>query len=71
MKANVAVIKTSPGTVLNDYSRLMDMAGYRDFISPESETLIKLNLSWTKYFPRRVGKKTHRRRLRKGKTLPR
>jgi uncharacterized protein (DUF362 family) len=29
----------------------MDMAGYRDFISPESETLIKLNLSWTKYFP--------------------
>jgi hypothetical protein len=64
MKARVAVLKTSPGTVLNDYSRLMDMAGYRDFISPESETLIKLNLSWTKYFP-------PQRRLRKGKTLPR
>jgi uncharacterized protein (DUF362 family) len=51
VKTRVAVLKTSPETVLQDYARLMDLAGYRDFISPESETLIKLNLSWTKYFP--------------------
>ena len=51
MKAQVAVLKTSPGTVLEDYSKLMDMARYRDFISPGTDTLIKLNLSWTKYFP--------------------
>ena len=29
----------------------MDLAGYRDVISTDRETLIKLNLSWTKYFP--------------------
>ena len=28
-KGKVAVLKTSPETVLDDYGRLMDMAGYR------------------------------------------
>jgi hypothetical protein len=51
MKAQVAVIKTTPGTVIRDYARLMDMAGYRDFVSTDRDTLIKLNLSWSKYFP--------------------
>ncbi len=51
MTARVSVIKTSPKTVLADYGKAMDMAGYRDFISTENDTLIKLNLSWTKYFP--------------------
>ena len=51
MQAKVAVIKTGPGTVLNDYAKLMEMAGYRDYISTDKDTLIKLNLSWTKYFP--------------------
>jgi uncharacterized protein (DUF362 family) len=51
MKAQVAVIKTTPETVIRDYARLMDMAGYRDFVSTDRDTLLKLNLSWTKYFP--------------------
>ena len=29
----------------------MDLAGYRDTLSRDRDTLIKLNLSWTKYFP--------------------
>ena len=50
-KPKVAVLKTTPSTVLEDYRQLMRMADYKEFISPEQESLIKINLSWTKYFP--------------------
>jgi uncharacterized protein (DUF362 family) len=49
--ARVAVVRTRPETVLADYARVMDLAGYRDTLSRDRDTLIKLNLSWTKYFP--------------------
>lgn len=51
MQASVAVLKTSPQTVLDDYRRLMHMANYEGFIDRTQDTLLKLNLSWTKYFP--------------------
>jgi len=49
--ARVAVVRTRPETVLADYARVMDLAGYQHTIAHERDTLIKLNLSWTKYFP--------------------
>jgi uncharacterized protein (DUF362 family) len=49
--ARVAVIRTTPSTVIDDYGRLMDLAGYREVLSKDRDTLLKLNLSWTKYFP--------------------
>jgi uncharacterized protein (DUF362 family) len=49
--ARVAVVRTRPDTVLEDYARVMDLAGYRETLSRDRDTLIKLNLSWTKYFP--------------------
>jgi uncharacterized protein (DUF362 family) len=49
--ARVAVVRTRPETVLQDYARVMDLAGYRGVIATDRDTLIKLNLSWTKYFP--------------------
>src|SRR5215475_1851995 len=49
--ARVAVVRTRPETVIADYARVMDLAGYRHTIARERDTLIKLNLSWTKYFP--------------------
>lgn len=49
--ARVAVVRTRPDTVIQDYARVMDLAGYRDTISRDRDTLLKLNLSWTKYFP--------------------
>ncbi len=49
--ARVAVVRTRPDTVLEDYARVMELAGYRNTLSPDRDTLIKLNLSWTKYFP--------------------
>ncbi|OFW06731.1 MAG: iron-sulfur cluster-binding protein [Acidobacteria bacterium RIFCSPLOWO2_02_FULL_68_18] len=49
--ARVAVIRTRPETVIEDYARVMDLAGYRDVLARDRDTLLKLNLSWTKYFP--------------------
>ena len=49
--ARVAVVRTHPSRVLDDYARVMDLAGYRDVLSSGLDTLVKLNLSWTKYFP--------------------
>lgn len=50
-RAVVAVLSTTPESVLDDYERLMDLAGVSSSLNPGVETLIKLNLSWTKYFP--------------------
>jgi uncharacterized protein (DUF362 family) len=47
----VAVVRTSPKTVLEDYARVLHLARYRNFVDASKEMLIKLNLSWTKYFP--------------------
>lgn len=51
MSSKVAVLKTSPPTVIEDYQKLMELADYEKFLPQEKETIIKLNLSWTKYFP--------------------
>jgi uncharacterized protein (DUF362 family) len=50
-KSKVAVLKTSPDKVLDAYREIMHLAEYHKFISRDIDTLIKLNLSWTKYFP--------------------
>jgi len=50
-KSRVAVLKTAPETVVQDYQKLLHLAEYQNFIPQDQETLIKLNLSWTKYFP--------------------
>jgi len=47
----VAVLRTSPQTVVDDYGKLMRLAAYQRFLPKENDTIIKLNLSWTKYFP--------------------
>lgn len=51
LKSRVVVLKTSPEGVLNDYTKLMHLAGYEEVISRDRDTILKLNLSWTKYFP--------------------
>jgi uncharacterized protein (DUF362 family) len=50
-KTKVAVLKTSPETVHSDYRQLMKRAEHERFLPKDRDTLIKLNLSWTKYFP--------------------
>ena len=47
----VAVVRTSPQIVLEDYRRAMHLADYQDALNTGSDLLIKLNLSWTRFFP--------------------
>lgn len=51
MDKKIYVVKTSPKTVLKDYKKLMHMAKYQDYYKKENKTIIKLNLSWSKFFP--------------------
>jgi uncharacterized protein (DUF362 family) len=48
-RATVAVLKTKPATVLEDYARLAEMAGLRAALAPGSTTILKDNISW--HFP--------------------
>lgn len=47
----VYVNKVSPKSILTDYSDLMDRMNYAKYFSPEEKVLVKLNLSWSKFFP--------------------
>lgn len=51
MAARVAVVKTSPETVLGDYARLLELAELCVHLPPLRPTLAKLNLTWNRYFP--------------------
>jgi len=50
-KSQIFVVKTSPKTVLEDYSKLMHLAQYDKFFDKNSKNILKLNLSWSKFFP--------------------
>ena len=51
MKPRVAIVRTRPETVLEDYQRVMHLADYSSFLSRDIDMVLKLNLSWTKFFP--------------------
>jgi uncharacterized protein (DUF362 family) len=51
VRSLVAVVKTKPESVLEDYGTVMRLAGYSQTLPPSGDTLLKLNLSWTQYFP--------------------
>jgi uncharacterized protein (DUF362 family) len=50
-RSKVAILKTDSAQVVADYRRLLELINYKSIINPEKDTVIKLNLSWTKYFP--------------------
>ena len=50
-RAKVAVIKTKPETVIEDYGRVMRMAGYQDVIRKDADTALKINISWHVFYP--------------------
>ncbi len=50
-RSRVAVLRTDSERVVEDYRRLLELIEYQKIIDPQQDTLIKLNLSWTKYFP--------------------
>ncbi len=50
-KCQIFIIKTSPKTVLEDYSKLMHLSKYQEHFPKVLKTIIKLNLSWSKFYP--------------------
>ncbi len=50
-KSVVAVIKTRPDAVLDDYVRLAELAGMKDALDASSTTILKDNISWHLPFP--------------------
>ena len=50
-RAVVGVVSTTPESVLDDYPKVLELADFAGSMDPGTETLLKLNLSWTKYFP--------------------
>ena len=50
-KSKVAILRTSPRTVLEDYHRLMNLAGYQEVIAKDADTALKVNISWHFFFP--------------------
>jgi uncharacterized protein (DUF362 family) len=50
-RGKVAVLKTTPDTVLEDYRQLMHLAGYQKALSRDVETILKINVSWQTWYP--------------------
>ncbi len=50
-KPVVAVLRTKPETVLEDYARLLDLAGYQDHLDRSAEVALKINISWHHWYP--------------------
>jgi uncharacterized protein (DUF362 family) len=50
-KSKVAVLRTSPATVLRDYHDLLNLAGYQDVLRKDVDTALKINISWHFFFP--------------------
>ena len=49
--AKVAIVRTRPQTVLADYHRVMNLAGYRETVDPSVDTGLKVNISWHFFYP--------------------
>ncbi|MEK7274540.1 MAG: DUF362 domain-containing protein [Candidatus Desantisbacteria bacterium] len=50
-KSKVAILQTSPATVLQDYHRLMNLASYQDILPKDVDTALKINISWHFFYP--------------------
>src|SRR6266704_2099398 len=50
-KATVAALRTQPDRVLDDYARLIILAGAREYLQAGATTILKDNISWHFPFP--------------------
>ena len=50
-KGVVGVVKTTPETVLDDYRRVMELAGFEAALPKDKETILKINISWQTWYP--------------------
>jgi uncharacterized protein (DUF362 family) len=50
-KGKVAVLKTSPVTILNDIEQVMKLAGFEAALPIDVQTGLKINISWQTWYP--------------------
>jgi len=50
-QSKVAVVKTTPETVLDDYKKLMHLAEYQKYLPKDKDTALKINISWHHFYP--------------------
>ena len=50
-KGHVAALKTTPETILDDYQRVMKLAGFTDVLPKTNRTGLKINISWQTWYP--------------------
>ncbi len=50
-KGKVAVLKTSPETVLDDYEKLMKLADFEAALPKDTRVGLKINISWQTWYP--------------------
>ena len=50
-RARVAVLYTSPITVLEDFHKVMALAGFEEQLPKDKATLLKINISWQYFYP--------------------
>ena len=51
LRGRVAVLRTTPATVVEDLGRLMDLAGFAEALPRAHDTILKINISWQHYYP--------------------
>ena len=49
--SKVAVLTTTPETVLEDYHRLLKLADYEAYLPKDKDTALKINISWHHWYP--------------------
>lgn len=50
-RSKVAVLKTSPQTVLEDLKKSMHLAEYQKYLPKDRDTALKINITWHYYYP--------------------
>ena len=50
-RPRVALLRTAPESVLDDYASLMRTAGYADALNRDAPTALKVNVSWQHWYP--------------------
>ncbi|MDP8243588.1 MAG: DUF362 domain-containing protein [Candidatus Hinthialibacter antarcticus] len=50
-RSKVAVLRTTPQTVLSDYHELLNLADYQGTVAKDADTGLKINISWHHFYP--------------------
>ncbi len=49
--SKVAILSTTPEQVITDYAQILDLIDYQDVLKKDIDTIIKINLSWSLFYP--------------------